>query len=132
MGDDRAVIEELEERWVAAMNGSDINEFDDLLTEDAILMMPDRPAVVGRESIVSHQREFFRSIRAQMASVVAEIEIFSEICYSRGAFSYRMTPKMGGEGVPMRGKFINLFKRDEMKQWRFWRNIYNIDHPHDG
>jgi ketosteroid isomerase-like protein len=95
-------------------------------------MMPDRPAVSGREAIVSHQREFFKSIKAQIKSVVAEIEFTESMVYCRGAFNYSMEPKMGGEAVVMRGKFINLYKRDEMKQWRIWRNIYNIGHPHDG
>lgn len=31
----------------------------------------------------------------------------------------------------MKGKFINLFKKDEMDNWAIWRNIYNTDHPVD-
>jgi len=131
MSDDRTEILELEERYSAAINASDVDEIDDLFAEDGILMLPDRPAVSGRESIVAHQREFFRSIKASIRSVVAEVEIFESIAYVRGAFNYAMAPKMGGEAVTMRGKFINLYKRDEIKQWRIWRSINNIDHPHD-
>jgi ketosteroid isomerase-like protein len=131
MPDDRALILELEERYADAMNSSDVNEIDDLFTEDAILMMPDRPAVTGRVDIVAHQREFFRSIKAHMATEVAEVEVFESIVYCRGSFDYSMTPKLGGTAVEMKGKFINLYKRDEMDEWRIWRNIYNIHHPHD-
>ncbi|MBN4064359.1 nuclear transport factor 2 family protein [Dehalococcoides mccartyi] len=131
MADDRAIILELEERYAAAINASDVMEFDDLFAEDAMLMLPDRPAVNGREAIVSHQREFFRSIKATIKSIVAEVEILDSIVYVRGAFNYGMAPKMGGEAVMMRGKYINLYKLDEMKQWRIWRSINNIDHPHD-
>jgi len=131
MPDDRSIILELEERYVAATNASDIMEFDELYAEDAILMMPDRPAVLGREAIVAHYREFFRSIKARIASVVAEVEIFETIVFARGAFNYSMAPKMGGEAIVMKGKFINLYKKDEMDEWRIWRSINNIDHPHD-
>lgn len=131
MSEDRSAILELEERYAAATNASDVDEFDDILADDAMLMMPDRPAVSGRDSIVAHQREFFRSIKASIKSVVAEIELLDSIVYVRGAFNYAMAPKMGGEAVKMRGKYINLYKRDEMKQWRLWRSINNIDHPHD-
>jgi uncharacterized protein (TIGR02246 family) len=131
MSEDRSAILELEERYAAATNASDVEEFDDILADDAMLMMPDRPAVSGRDSIVAHQREFFRSIKASIKSVVAEIELLDSIVYVRGAFNYAMAPKMGGEAVKMRGKYINLYKRDEMKQWRLWRSINNIDHPHD-
>ena len=131
MADDRSIILELEERYVAATNASDIMEFDELYAEDAILMMPDRPAVLGREAIVAHYREFFRSIKARIASVVAEVEIFETIVFARGAFNYSMAPKMGGEAIVMKGKFINLYKKDEMDEWRIWRSINNIDHPHD-
>ena len=125
------MILELEERYIAATNASDLMEFDDLYAEDAILMMPDRPAVQGREAIVAHYREFFRSIKARIASVVAEVEVFETIIYARGAFNYSMAPKMGGEAIVMKGKFVNLYKKDEMDEWRIWRNINNIDHPHD-
>lgn len=131
MSDDRSLVLELEERYSAAINNADVYEFDDLFADDAILMLPDRPLVQGRESIVSHQREFFRSIKASIKSIVAEIEVLESIVYVRGAFNYAMAPKMGGEAVTMRGKFINLYKKDEMDQWRIWRSINNIDHPHE-
>ena len=131
MSDDRSLVLELEERYSAAINNADVYEFDDLFADDAILMLPDRPLVQGRESIVSHQREFFRSIKASIKSIVAEIEVLESIVYVRGAFNYAMAPKMGGEAVTMRGKFINLYKKDEMEQWRIWRSINNIDHPHE-
>ncbi|MDG0867265.1 YybH family protein [Candidatus Lucifugimonas marina] len=131
MSDDRAAVLESEDRYAAAINASDVDEIDDLFADDAMLMLPDRPAVSGREAIVAHQREFFRSIKASIKSVVAEIETLEGIVYVRGAFNYAMAPKMGGEAITMRGKYINLYKRDEMKQWRIWRSINNIDHPHD-
>ena len=131
MADDRALILELEERYAEATNKSDVMEFDDLFAEDAMLMMPDRPAVISREAIVAHQREFFKSIKAQIKSIVAEVEVHETLVYTRGAFNYSMAPKMGGEAVVMRGKFINLYKKDEMDEWRIWRSINNIDHPHD-
>jgi len=28
-------------------------------------------------------------------------------------------------------KYLNLYKSYGMKQWRIWRSINNIDHPHD-
>jgi hypothetical protein len=28
-------------------------------------------------------------------------------------------------------KCLNLYKPYGMKQWRIWRSINNIDHPHD-
>ena len=57
--------------------------------------------------------------------------MLESIVYVRGGFNYGIAPKMGGDPVVMRGKYLNLFKRDEMKQWRIWRSINNIDHPHE-
>ena len=131
MADDRSEVLELEQRYSAAINASDVDEIDDIFADDAILMLPDRPAVTGRDAIVAHQREFFRSIKASIKSVVVEIEVLESIVYVRGAFNYGIAPKMGGDTVVMRGKYLNLYKRDVMKQWRIWRSINNIDHPHD-
>ncbi len=131
MADDRAEVLELEQRYSAAINASDVDEIDDLFADDAILMLPDRPAVTGRDAIVAHQREFFRSIKASIKSVVVEIELLELIVYVRGAFNYGIAPKMGGDPVVMRGKYLNLYKRDQMKQWRIWRSINNIDHPRE-
>ena len=78
-------------------------------------MLPDRPAVTGRDAIFVHQREFFRPIKASIRSVVVEIEVLESIVYVRGAFNYGIALKMGGDPVVMRGKYLNLYKRDEMK-----------------
>ena len=48
-------------------------------------------------------------IKARIKSVVAEIEFTEPMVYCRGAFNYSMEPKMGGEAVVIRGKFINLY-----------------------
>ncbi len=129
--DDHDAITELVGRYAQATSKSDVQELDDILNEDAILMMPDRPAVVGRTAIVDHQREFFKSISARMAAKIEEIEVHETIAYCRGIFAYAISPKYGGEPVKMKGKFINLFKRDELGNWTIWRNIYNTDHPVD-
>ena len=131
MPDDQQLIAELVERYAQATNDSDAQEFGDIYTEDAILMLPDRPAVVGRTAIVDHQREFFKSISARMATKISEIEIHDSVAYCRGIFVYAISPKYGGEPVQMKGKFINLFKKDEVDNWAIWRNIYNTDHPVD-
>jgi len=131
MADDRALIIELEERFVEATNKSGVQELDELFAEDAVLLLPDRPAVNTREAIVAHYREFFRSIKARLVSVIAEIEVFETLVYVRDAFNYSMEPKLGGEAIVMKGKYINLYKRDEMNEWRIWRSINNIDHPHE-
>ncbi|MDP6665915.1 MAG: SgcJ/EcaC family oxidoreductase [Dehalococcoidia bacterium] len=128
---DHDAITEIEERYVAATNASDVREFEDLYTEDGILMLPDRPAVEGREAIGHYLREFFKSISARMAMEIVEIEVHGSVAYCRGVFAYAISPKYGGEAVKMRGKFINLFKKDEIGQWTIWRNIYNTDHPVD-
>ncbi len=126
---DHDAIVEIEKRYVTAINESDVQEFGALYAEDAILMLPDRPAIEGREAIADHMREFFNAISARMAADIAEIEIQEPIAYCRGIFAYAISPKYGGEAVKMKGKFINLFKRDEMGNWTIWRNIYNTDHP---
>ena len=131
MADDRTEVLELEVRYSAAINASDVDEIEDLFADDSILMLPDRLAVTGRDVIVTHQREFFRSIKASIKSVVVEVEVLESIVYVRGAFNYGIGPKMGGDTVVMRGKYLNLYKCDVMKQWRIWRSIYNIDHPHE-
>ena len=131
MADDRTEVLELEVRYSAAINASDVDEIEDLFADDSILMLPDRLAVTGRDVIVAHQREFSRSIKASIKSVVVEVEVLESIVYVRGAFNYGIGPKMGGDTVVMRGKYLNLYKCDVMKQWRIWRSIYNIDHPHE-
>ena len=108
MSDEREIIIELEERCAAATNAPDVCEFVDRFTIDAMLMMPDRPAVPVRGPIISHQREFFRSIEARIKSVVAEIEFTESMVYCRDAFNYSMEPKMGGGTLVMCGKCLNL------------------------
>ncbi len=129
MPDDRSFIFESEERYAAAINASDVDEIDDLFAEDAILRLPDRPVVSGRETIVTHQREFFRSVKAASNRSLLKSRSWNRSS-AYGCVQLSNGSEDGSEVVTMRGKYINLYKRDEMKHRRVWRSINNIDHPH--
>jgi uncharacterized protein (TIGR02246 family) len=97
-------------------------------TDDAVLMGPNRPAVVGRAAIEAGFRPFFLAFRGELAQEIEEIEVMGDQAWMRGRIHIRVTPKTGGKATELRGKYIAIARRCSDGVWRFARDIYNYDH----
>ena len=126
---DREAVAAIEDHIRAAYAVGDADGVAAQYTEDAILMNPGRPAVVGREAIAEGFRPFFASFRGELAQEIEEIEVFGDQAYMRGKIKIKITAKKGSAKAELNGKYIAIARRDSDGVWRFARDIYNYDHP---
>lgn len=98
-------------------------------TEDAILMGPNKPAVVGRKAIADNFRPFFAAFRGELSQDIEEVEVLGDQAYMRGRLHIKVTAKKGSAKAEMHGKYIVIARRDTDGVWRFARDIYNFDQP---
>jgi uncharacterized protein (TIGR02246 family) len=95
------------ERWNAAFDAKDVRAFVDLYTEDARLMPPGSPALVGRDAISAYiETSFF-------AAGVEGSEMQSAAVEDTGAFiidigTYVIT--FAG-GIQAAGNYVTMFSR---------------------
>ena len=126
---DREAVAAIEDRINAAYAVGDADGVAAQYTEDAVLMGPSTPAVVGREAIAENFRPFFASYRGELAQEIEEIEVFGDQAWMRGKIHIKITAKQGSTKGEMHGKYIAIARRCSDGVWRFSRDIYNYDHP---
>ena len=126
---DREAVAAIEDRIRAAYAIGDAEGVAGQYTEDAILMNPGQPAVVGRQAIAEGFRFFFTYFRGELTQEIEEIEVMGDQAWMRGRMQIETTAKKGGAKNRVQGKYIAIARRDADGVWRFARDIYNFDQP---
>ncbi|QYJ01354.1 DUF4440 domain-containing protein [Thalassovita mediterranea] len=123
---EHAEIEAASAAWVEAYNANDWEALAELFTEDAILMPPNDPAVVGREAIAAWEAENETGFR-----IVLDIENISgsgDTAYVRGRSCLFIPQADGSYGVDA-GKFLEVRKLQENGDWLLDVDIFNSNAP---
>ena len=119
----------MRERIMEAENTSDADFFGGILSDDAVIMAPNMPAVEGRAACMGFMREFPGQFDARFAYVSAEIRVSGDFAFDRGSFSQRLAPKAGGKAVEESGKYLWVYSRALDGAWKAARVIWNSNRP---
>lgn len=96
--------------------------------EDAIVMMPNRPALEGREAIRAHFAGWpaFEGPGVELM----EVEVRDDLAFVRGRYRIRMSSAGIGE-VADSGKTLEIWRRQADGAWRIARSMSSSDAPID-
>jgi ketosteroid isomerase-like protein len=105
--------------FLAAYNAADIDRVCALLTEGALLMPPNEPAIAGLELVRSRIDCFFSGFNFTMRFNAAHTEVAGNIAFERGAYTAFAILK-GESGDPRGGygEYLLLFERQKDRSWR--------------
>ena len=112
---DVCAIAALREALEAAENASDADAAVALLTDDAVVMVPDFPVQEGRAACASFMREIMGWLTAHfvrhIAYVSAEVVVIDDMAFDRGTFVFTVSPRSGGDSTQVTGKYLWLLRR---------------------
>jgi uncharacterized protein (TIGR02246 family) len=126
---ERAKITAIEDRIQAAFAAGDAGAVAAEYTEDAYLMPPNSPSLVGRAAIADLYKAFFKDYRCALKTEIQEVEVAGDWAYVRGLLTSTVAPKDGGEPHTNHGKYLVVARRGTDGVWRFARDSYNMDQP---
>jgi len=91
---------------------------------DAILLPPHSQEVKGRDALIA----FFKSFHGVTKFKTRDMELdgSGDIAYIRGTYELAMQPP-GEAPIEDAGKYIEVWRKDKMGQWRTIRDIFNSD-----
>jgi len=112
-----------------AVSAGDVEAEVSRFTEDGIYMWPDAPSIEGHRALREWFEERFARVEARIEKETKEIEICGDWAFERGTYVARIRPKSSGTVRTVRGKYINIFRRQPDGSWRIGRRIRNRDHP---
>lgn len=121
-------VEVLRERYVTGINTGDVAGLAGLLAEDARLMPPNAPVLVGRRAIRAAFGELLSLGLGDLACHVEHAEQQGGLVVEIGAWTARTAPE-DGEETSDRGTGVRIWRRQPDGGWRLWVDIWNSDLP---
>jgi tRNA-Thr(GGU) m(6)t(6)A37 methyltransferase TsaA len=105
--------------------------FEELLSQDAVILAPGFPPIEGREGCLEFLREVLRTMHTMYAREVtcdsAEVVVSGNLAFDRGRFMQVMTPRDGGPAARETGHYLWMYRRDTNERWWLVRIIGSVE-----
>ena len=127
----RDAIEKLHRQDAEASRARDFDTLLSLWTDDAVMLPPEGPPVVGIDAI----RKLMLRGRDQRATITVteyaqdfqELLILGDTAFEWGTYHGASRPSAGGEEEKSSGKLMRLLRRQPDGAWKVARSIWTVD-----
>ncbi len=127
---DEAVIRAADVAWSKVAEAKQMDEYFSYFLDDAVVLAPNEPILVGKETIRKSQGELFAMPGFAVTWELTKVEAArsGDLGYSVGTYELSMNdPK----GTPMmdRGKYVAIWKKQADGSWKVAVDMFNSDLP---
>jgi len=128
-GDEDAVrqISQVRDAWIAGVRAKDVDRLMGYLTDDVVMMHPNRRAVIGKEANRADLVAAFGKFSVEQTAESDEIVVAGEWAFDRSRATTTLTPVGGGAPVTVPSKTITILRRGADGAWKIARVIGNLD-----
>lgn len=120
----RKEIEVTDSLFIDLMSKGDATGLAECYTADALLMMPNGPAIEGKTNIQSAMMDFIKSDATKMSIRINNVWGDEDALISEGTLSF--STKDGQ--VVDKSKYIAVYKKEDGR-WKIFRDCFNSDLP---
>ena len=126
----RAAIEATNLKFAAAMVKGDAAAAAGMYTSDAVVMLPNQPAMQGLAAIQAGIAGMLKDVAVKtFTPKTSDVIVAGEYAIETGTFEWLMQAKAGGPAMPDKGKYLTVWKRQADGGWKVVRDINNTDLP---
>ena len=111
-----------------AVNTGDVEAEVKRFEPNGVYMWPGVPAIEGHEALRKWFEMRFSKYEIELKSETLEIEVAGEWAFERGRSVAKIRPRDGGDVQVVRGKYLNILRKQSDGTWRISRRIRNADH----
>jgi ketosteroid isomerase-like protein len=123
---DLKAINTLQRQVDSAIMAGDTESYVALIADDAVLMPPNAPPVIGKDAIRSWNQVMSQRFRMQAYKPLNdEVILAGKWAFRRATADWTLVPVAGGEPMHDSGKFIIIYERQANGSWRVARDIWN-------
>jgi len=121
-------ITELLNQYAGGVNSGDFDYWISLWADDGVQMSPEAPALSGKEQIQAGNKPAFDQMNLDIAiHSVDHVEVHGDLGLSRCTFTFKATPKGGGETINLMpdGKALTLYRKQSDGSWKIIYDCFN-------
>lgn len=123
-------IDTIREQIDAAWLRSDADGITRYLAEDAVLLPPNSPQLVGREQINRWLAEFFQHYTmTELSMPERELAVSGNLAFERSVYEWTLNPHRGGEPIRDQANWIGIWKQSPDGSWAEVCGIWNSALP---
>jgi len=122
---DVEALKKIEEEWAAANTSGDIDKLVSFFTDNAVNIPPNEPALIGKEAIRDWFQQYFDQFTMEEDGTIVDVQVASDLAFTRGAFTSIQTPKAGGESLKSNGSWVTIYRKQSDGTWRCICNIWS-------
>ncbi len=125
--EDSQAINAVSKQWVDAFNRGNAAAVAALYTEEAKRLPPNRPMIIGRESIQADLQAILDAGVGDLQITSIELSVNGDMAHKVGKYSLTIQPEEG-EAISDNGKYVVIWKR-EKGTWKLDVDIWNSSVP---
>ncbi len=131
---DVKAIKDTEVAWSAAIASKDVEKWVGYYTDDAALLMPNAPAISGKDNIRAALKPFFAdpNFALNFSSTKADVAKSGDIGYTQGTYSMTMSDAKTKAAITDHGKYLTVFKKQADGGWKAVEDMISSDMPAPG
>ena len=125
---DEAAIRKLDDEWSRAVGAKDVDKAMSYYADDALMMLPNIPALTGKDSIRTIWKSLLEAPGFAGGWKVTKVEVSGELAFVTG--TYEITEN-DDSGKPMTdtGKYIKNWKKQPDGSWKCVAHTLSSDQP---
>lgn len=119
MTEDERAIRALVDTWFSASKAGDVDTVLDLMTDDAIFMVPGQEPF-GKAAFAAASKGM-KDVRFEGRSEIRELRVLGDWAYMRSYLQVAMTPP-GGAVIRRSGYTLTILRKERDGRWRLARD----------
>jgi ketosteroid isomerase-like protein len=128
---DLKAIKDGEVAWSADFGARDVDKLTGHYADDATLMMPDAPIIMGKDAIRRALAQMYtdKNLALSFTTTNAQVAKGGDIAYTQGTYSMTSTNPKTKKVVAEKGKYLTVYKKQSDGTWKAIEDINNADAP---
>ncbi len=125
IGADLEAVNALLEQAVAAFNAGDVDAYMACFADDAAWMLPNQPAITGKEAARTWYQEVFERTAFDVTPYTDDLMVAGEWAYARRTYKGEVLRKDTGQLLTRGSKRISILHRQTNGIWKITHDIWN-------
>jgi uncharacterized protein (TIGR02246 family) len=124
-----AAVDAIWREYEASLAAGDVDRWMDLWADGGVKLSPGLPPIIGKDAIREYLTPRVEAFAYEMTITNEEIEVGGGWAIARGGYIATLTPKAGGDVIPVDGKYMTLLQQQDDGSWKIYRDITNSNVP---
>jgi uncharacterized protein (TIGR02246 family) len=123
---EEAAIRETDAQWLASAKSRDVEKAVSFWSDDAIILQPDTPPIVGRDAIRKYVSEAFASPDFSITFVTDTVTVAAsgDMAYETGRDTMTFRPP-GGKRMTINNRGVVVWRKQTDGKWKAAVDIWN-------